>query len=223
LHDQFLAETDYFDDAQLLGFVAAPAAHIWREMDEPVLAAEGIAEKNMYAVPYFEGLDIRGPKALQEEVSAWMTTYTAENTAAPTFFLAHGAARALGLWTDTVMATEVDNGLYTPTFSVVLSNEAWSQISPEDQQAILEISGEALSSRSASWDEFDNGFRADMLANGLMTTKADTALLDNLRQSSISGVREWTSAAQALNIPSSSAMNFYLENLRLLEDRLLFR
>lgn len=223
LHEAFLSQTTYFDDAQLLGFIAAPAAHIWRETSEPVLPTENVIEKNVYSVPYFQGLDIRGPAALQEEVADFLVDYSAENSGPPTFFLAHGAARALGIWTDRLTVTEVDFGVYTPTFSVVLSNEAWARISPDDQQTILELSGEKLSHRSASWDAFDNGFRADMLENGLKFVKADEALLENLRDSSTDRMQAWMSQAQVSGIQAFDALEFYLASLRSMENRLLFR
>ncbi len=223
LHDEYLSDTDYFDDAQLLGFVAAPAAHIWRDASAPVTAEENIAAKNMYPIPYFKGLDVRGPAALREEVATWMTEYNSQNAMPPAFFLAHGAARALGIWTEEVQVTEVDYGVYTPTFSVILSNEAWARISPQDQEAILSVSGEALSARSASWDAFDNGFRSDMLAGGLRFEKADADLLAYLQEVSDGGLQRWTAEATALNIPAAEAIAFYRENLRALEDRLLFR
>ncbi|MDA8584650.1 hypothetical protein N9L47_00095 [Rhodobacteraceae bacterium] len=117
-----------------------------------------------------------------------MSNYDATHDAPATFFLAHGAARALGIWNDNIAVTEVDYGLYTPTYSVILSNEAWAQVSEEDKAAILEISGEKLAHRSASWDAFDNGFRSDMVANGLKRTKAGPALIANLQENTNEGV-----------------------------------
>lgn len=223
LHDEYLSETGYFDEVKLMGFVAAPAAHIWRESSDPVRADEGISDKNVYPVPYFKDLDVQGPAVLRESVASWMQDYQAQNTAPPTFFLAHGAARALGVWTDDVTVTEVDYGVYTPTFSVILSNDAWAEISPEDQDAILSVSGERLASRSASWDAFDNGFRADMLVNGLKFVKADQALLDDLRVRKAEGLEVWMSAADALGVPGRAALAAYQQNLVALEDRLLFK
>ena len=223
LHETYLAQTDYFSDAQLLGFVSAPAAHIWREDSAPVTTGENIADSNIYYEPYFHGLDTRGPAAMREELAAMQADIDAEDP--PAYFMAHGAALATGLWTagSSVTVTEVDNGLYTPTFSVVLSNEAWAQISEEDQNAITEISGEKLAHRSASWDEFDNGFRTRMLSEGLNFVKADRELLDDLWMSSFDALLEWSAAAESHGIEPNEAIVFYLESLRSLEDTLLFR
>ncbi|MDA9865171.1 LysM peptidoglycan-binding domain-containing protein [bacterium] len=225
LHDQYLSQTNYFSEAELLGFIAAPAAHIWRDTSMPIAATEDIANENDYSVPYFNGLDTRGPAAMRAEVAELTAAYTAQNNEPPTFFLAHGAAIALGVWEEqgSVSVVEVDNGLYTPTFSVILSNEAWAQISPKDQLAIRAVSGEALANRSAAWDAFDNSFRSRMLDLGLNTRKADEALLNDLFISSLDDLRAWSDNASNLGIPADEAMKAYLTSLHALKDRLIYR
>lgn len=224
LHEQYLAAADYFPEAELLGFVASPAAHIWRRGDTPVVPTEGISGKNKYHAPYFLGLDTRGPAAMRAELEVLEAELSSESES-PAFFMAHGAALAIGLWTagSNVAVTEVDNGLYTPVFSVILSNEAWTQISEEDRQAIRDVSGEALARRSAEWDAFDNGFRAKMLREGLKFTKADRALLEDLWLSSLGELNEWLIEADEHGIEANNAINFYLTNLRELEDTLIYR
>lgn len=222
LHDEYLSATNYFSEAQLLGFVASPAAHIWRDNSLPVTAGENVATKNDYSIPYFSGLDTRGPAAMREEFAQRAST---ERNEPPAYFMAHGAALAVGLWTEdgTVSVMEVDNGLYTPTFSVVLSNDAWAQISAEDQQAILAVSGEALAFRSAAWDDFDNAFRSRMLDLGLEFQKAEKELLDDLWISSFAELNAWIKEMEERGISGTEALNSYLADLRSLEDRLVYR
>lgn len=222
LHADYLAETDYFDDAKLLGFVAAPAAHIWRLNDAPVVAGQGIADLNNYAVPYFDGLDTRGPAKVREENEMRLAAFDEEANGTLTFFLAHGAARAAGVWTEDRAVTEVANGMYTPTFSVVLSNDAWAQISPQDQAAIDAISGEVLAARSASWDAFDNGHRSHMLTTGLNVVKADEAILAELEATLAERLVAWSADAAALGIPADEAIAAYRADIASLQDRLLF-
>ncbi|WP_339951575.1 LysM peptidoglycan-binding domain-containing protein [Yoonia sp. 2307UL14-13] len=222
LHAEYLAETNYFDDAKLLGFVAAPAAHIWRLSDEPVVAGQGIVDQNNYAVPYFDGLDTRGPAKVREENEMRLAAFNEEANGTLTFFMAHGAARAAGVWTDDRTVTEVANGLYTPTFSVVLSNDAWGQISPQDQAAIDAISGEVLAVRSASWDAFDNGHRSHMLTTGLNVVKADDAILAELEATLADRLVAWSADAAALGIPAVEAISAYRANIAALQDLLVF-
>ncbi|MEM9343674.1 MAG: hypothetical protein AAGA87_11575 [Pseudomonadota bacterium] len=223
LHETYLAETDYFDDVHLLGFAAAPAAHIWRVSDMPVDADDNLMEINSYPVPYFAGLDTRGPSVVQMANKAWLQSAEEAGQDPMTFFMAHGAARAAGIWNDDMMVTEVDYGVYTPTFSIVLSNDAWDRISDADQEAIMEISGEKLAHRSASWDAFDAGFRNDMLEAGLKTEKASGELLAYLENWSDTGTEMWKEQAEALGIPADEAVQFYRDELDRLQDRLVFR
>lgn len=223
LHEEFFAQTDYFNEAELLGFVAAPASHIWRLTDEPVVPGQDIASLNSYPVPYFEGLDTRGPPAVQKEVAARLDSYNEADNGTLTFFMAHGAARATGIWTPERTVTEVDNGLYTPTFSVIVSNEAWAQISEEDRAAIKEISGEYLAHRSASWDVFDNGHRQHMIDTGLNAVKASPELLKELESALAMEMAPWLQAATANGVPAAEAFNAYKAHLLSLEDRLIYR
>lgn len=222
MHDEYLAQTDYFSDAQLLGFIAAPAAHIWRDASMPVTPDEDIVTKNEYAVPYFMGLDTRGPAVMRADMEQ---RTLAQRDIPPAYFMAHGAALATGLWNEdaNVSVMEVDNGAYTPTFSVVLSNDAWMQISPADQNAIQAISGEALSYRSAAWDEFDNAFRSRMMDMGLDFVKADKPLLDNLWKSSFPDLAAWIADVDSRGVSGTMALNSYLKSLRSLEGSLIYR
>ncbi|MCY4336797.1 MAG: LysM peptidoglycan-binding domain-containing protein [Litoreibacter sp.] len=222
LHEGYLAETDYFDDAQLLGFVSAPAAHIWRDKSMPIKAGERIAYKNVYHDVYFHGLDTRGPAVMRAEFAERPAVIDNEPA---TYFMAHGAALAVGAWKEgsNISVMEVDNGLYTPTFSVILSNEAWAQISPADQAAIMKISGEALAHRSSAWDGFDNAFRSKMLDMGLEFEKADRALLDDLWLSHVGDLNDWVAMVEQYGVSGTAALNTYLSDLRSLEDRLIYK
>lgn len=213
LHEQYLSKTDYFEGIQVLGFIGAPAAHIWRLREAPVKPGEDLVKTNEYTVPYFEGLDTRGAPAVREENAAWLAEFDEERGTPLTFAMAHGAARAGGIWNENRTVTEIANGVYTPTFSVVLSQAAWDRISPADQQAIMEISGEALSLTSLAWDEFDNGHRRTMIELGLDVVKADVDLLAELQDRSRTGLEAWINQADRMGLPGYEAFKFYNKNL----------
>lgn len=217
LHDKYLSKTDYFRGVQVLGFIGAPAAHIWRLRDAPVRPGEDVVNTNEYTVPYFEGLDTRGAPAVREENAAWLAQFDEERGTPLTFAMAHGAARAGGIWNEKRTVTEIANGVYTPTFSVVLSDAAWNRISPADRQAIMEISGEALSLTSRAWDKFDNGHRRTMIKLGLDVVKADIDLLAELQDRSRTGLEAWINQADRTGLPGFEAFKYYNKNLMNLE------
>ena len=219
LHENYLSRTDYLDDVQLLGFVGAPTAHIWRLKENAVTPGENIAEMNEYTVPYFDGLDTRGAEAVQKENAAWLAEFDNEQGQSMTMVMAHGAALAGGIWKDNNrIVTEIENGVYTPTFSVILNKDSWGRISTADQAAILAISGEELARRSAAWDAFDDGLRLKMVESGLEAVKADRALLAELQDQSRIGLESWISAADAKGISGFEAVNDYIESLHSMDS-----
>jgi LysM repeat protein len=218
LHQEYLSNTDYLDGIRLLGFIGAPAAHVWRLKENSVSPGENIWASNEYTVPYFDGLDTRGASAVQEENAAWLSEFEEQRGEKLTLVMAHGAALAGGIWKDNNrVVTEIKNGVYTPTFSVVLSEAAWEKISPIDQAAIFSLSGESLSQRSAAWDSFDNGLRLRMLEQGLEAIEADMALLSEIQDQSRIGLEKWMAVADSNGISGYQAINDYLENLSTLE------
>ena len=217
LHDSFLSKTDYFDGVHLLGFVGSPAAHIWRLIDAPVVPGEDLVEENEYTIPYFEGLDTRGAAVVREENAAWLAEFDESRGKPLTFAMAHGAALAGGIWNENRTVTEIESGVYTPTFSVFLSEEAWNRISPDDQAAITAISGEVLSAQSKAWDAFDNGLRQKMLDQGLDPVKADIDLLAEMQDRSRVGIESWIEEANRYGISGYAAVNAYIADLEKLK------
>lgn len=224
LHQEHLDKADYFTEAEILGFIAAPAAHIWHDTSLSITPTMQVTEKNEYNTPYFLGLDTRGPQVMRAEFAALEASLKARGKEDPVYLMAHGAAMAIGLWNEESRfeVMEVDNGLYTPTFSVLLSNDAWAQISPEDQAAIRAISGEGLARRSAAWDAFDNSFRSVMIERGLAWKKADRALTESLWLGSRGALADWMSNAESKGISSTAAIASYVQDLRELENLLLY-
>jgi len=224
LHENYLSRTDYLAGVQLLGFIGAPAAHIWRLNDVPVSAGENVSEINEYTVPYFDGLDTRGAAAVQKENTAWLAEFDEQQGQTLTMVMAHGAALAGGIWKDNNRTvTEIRNGVYTPTFSVFLSNEAWDRILPTDQNAILAISGKELAMRSAAWDAFDDGLRLKMMDMGLDSVTANKGLLAELQDQSRIGMENWIAEADEKGISGFQAVTRYMEMLQITDPNITNR
>lgn len=220
-HVAHFAEAENFADVQLLGFVGAPPAHIWRVSEAPVTDEEKLVGNNAWPVPYFEGLDTRGAAAVRAEAAERIRLLDeAQSGEPPTYALAHGAARAVGVWTEARRVTEIDGGVYAPAFSVVFNKDVWERISPQDRQAILTLSGEALALRSSKWDDFDNGHKAEMLASGLELVPAAPELLAELQDNARASWEEWIESADAEGISGFQSARFFTEQIEAAKARL---
>lgn len=137
--------------------------------------------------------------------------------------MAHGAARGAAIWTPERAVTEIENGIYTPTFSVILSNDAWNRISPRDQAIITELSGLALAQRSAKWDDFDNAHRTVMRDSGMIVRYPDDALQQELEGNLQERLSMWMRIASNLGVPAQEAIDSYRSDLQSLQYLLIFR
>ena len=219
LYDAYLQDDAGLNDVRMMGFVAAPAAQIWRHAQRPVRAEENVAAKNSFATPYFAGLDSTDATLVQAVVAAMAAPTDNLFEEAATMFASHDVAQTTGLWTNgaPMAVTEVKGGTYTPTFSVMLSDAAWAQISKQDQAAIEALSGAALAERAAAWDAQAQETRAAMIAGGLHVAQASDSITQALWVSAMGDLHAWMEAASAADLPATEAVNFYLDTLRSLE------
>lgn len=220
VYDRHFRPANNFDDVHLLGFIAAPPAHIWRTNDAPVNEQEQLVNNNEWAVPYFDGLDTRGAQAVKLE-NAERVRQLEETPGLPpaTYALAHGAARAVGIWNQNRTVTEINGGVYVPTFSVFISKSKWQQIGAEDQQAIEALTGEALAQRSANWDAFDNRHKVEMLEQGLNIVEADFELLAELQDRARIAWEDWIRVADADGISGFKAIEAFFAEMEALKKQ----
>ena len=221
VHRAHFEKANTFADVKLLGFIGAPPAHIWRVSDAPVDEREKLINNNAWAIPYFDGLDTRGAKAVREENAERIDRLDQTPGMPPaTYALAHGAARAVGVWTANRTVTEIDGGVYVPTFSLIISKEKWEQIGDADKAIIENLTGEALALRSSAWDAFDDGHKQEMLRQGLKIVKADFEVLAELQDRARIGWEAWMAAADGLGIGGYEALEAFFREMKKLKDGL---
>lgn len=216
VHDKHFRKAGTFDEVHLLGFVAAPPAQIWRTSDEAPAGSDPLGGQNAWKVPYFEGLYTQGAQAFRAENSQQIADL---GKTSQIFAMAHEAARAAGLWTKARSVLEIEGGLYVPTFSIFLSKEKWNQISPEDQEAIQQLSGEALALRSAVWDEFNRGHRAVMQQQGLKILVPEVEILAELQDRARVNWEAWIARADAKGVAGYEALEAYFREIELLKQQ----
>ena len=93
--------------------------------------------------------------------------------------------------------TEVDGAVFSPKFSVFISEAKWKQISPEDQAAIMKLSGEALARRSALIDEHNADLKKKYVADGGIVVTATPAFNAELKKAWEPLIEEWIAEAKA--------------------------
>ena len=103
------------------------------------------------------------------------------------------ALTAFNLTDDIDYSMTVPGGIYNTTWFVVMNEDKWDQIGPEDQEAISAISGEAFAERvGAAWNAADEAATAEIEAAGIEVYAADEAVLGAIREAAEALEAEWT-------------------------------
>lgn len=105
---------------------------------------------------------------------------------------------------------EVPGGLYNASMFLVVNQDLWDQISPEDQEAIMAISGEKLARRiGRAWQDEQDQSVEKVAADGIEVDTAEGPLLDYVHEK-LSGLdNAWLEKANAAGIDGQAAMDEY--------------
>jgi TRAP-type C4-dicarboxylate transport system substrate-binding protein len=202
---------DEFDTVQLLSqFVISPG-ELFSQTDTPINSMEDLASRKVWALP--------GPLAAITKGlgSGVVSTAAAESNEIISRGVVDGhigldaeAVSAYQLMPYTKSNTEFEGALYTSSFSVFINKDTWAEISPEDQAAIMSVSGGVLAEKfGAAWDEANAEAEAHYAENGLEVVPADPAFEAALIEASSFITQGWIKTATEAGIDAEGALAFY--------------
>ena len=105
------------------------------------------------------------------------------------------ALTAFNLVDDIEYSMTVPGGIYNTTWFVVMNEGKWNEISPEDQEAIMAISGEAFATRvGEAWNAADEAATAEIEAAGIELYEANDEVLAAIREAAAKLEGQWADA-----------------------------
>jgi TRAP-type C4-dicarboxylate transport system substrate-binding protein len=94
--------------------------------------------------------------------------------------------------------TTFPGGLYNTSFAFVMNEGTWNKIPKADQDAITKLSGEyAARMFGRGWDNVDRRGNAFMQANGVVSTQAGKAFVEEVKGKTASLEAKWIADAKA--------------------------
>lgn len=107
--------------------------------------------------------------------------------------------------------TIIPGGLYDATFFIAMNEAKFKRLSAADQQAIMKVSGEALSRRwGQDFDRQNKAAEAKLRADGHTFAQPNPALLDNIRKVRTDMLKELQAEGPSFGVKDVDAMvNFY--------------
>jgi TRAP-type C4-dicarboxylate transport system substrate-binding protein len=115
-------------------------------------------------------------------------------------------------------ATVVPGGLYSAGWYIIMNKDAWAKISPEDQEAIMSVSGEQLARLAgAAFDAAEEAGQANWEKDGVQVTVADEKFMEEVRARAQPLLDGWVAAANAEGVDGEAAFAMYREEVKKFE------
>ncbi|ATI41992.1 hypothetical protein CBW24_08235 [Pacificitalea manganoxidans] len=206
---------DEFDTVHLLSqFVISPG-QLYSQTDTPINSIEELASRKIWTLP--------GPlTAVVKKLGAGVVSTPA---AASNEIISRGvvdshigldaqALQAYQVMAYTKTNTRFQGAIYTSSFSVFINQDKWAEISPEDQDAIMSVSGAALAEKfGAGWDAENAAAEAAYADAGLTVIDADPDFEAALKDASSFLTEAWIASAEEAGIDAQGALDFYQSQL----------
>ncbi|MEQ3626245.1 MAG: hypothetical protein ABNH26_13585 [Celeribacter sp.] len=206
---------DEFDSVHLLSqFVISPG-QLYSQTDTPINSMDDLVSRKIWSLP--------GPlAAITKKLGSGVVSTPA---AASNEIISRGvvdghigldaqALQAYQLMPYTKSITAFEGALYTSSFSVVINNDTWAEISAEDQDAIMSVSGAELAAKfGGGWDAENAAAEAGYSDAGLDVVPADPAFEAALVEASAFVTEGWINAATEAGIDAEAALEFYKSQL----------
>ncbi len=210
-YDQFFKGKNGLKDVELLGLVTTPGNSLINMKKEPFESIASLQGVKMWSLPGIaaEALTAAGavvspgPAVRMHEIISGgvVDAFCCINFESLEVFNVIEYAGA---------ATEIPGHVFAPAFAIYIRSDVWGTVSPEDQEKIRAVSGEAISRRTAGSDAKEATARQRAIDNGVPVVPASDAFVAEL-QTAFGPVRDaWYSAVTPLGIDGKAALDFYL-------------
>ncbi|MEE4120859.1 MAG: TRAP transporter substrate-binding protein [Paracoccaceae bacterium] len=117
------------------------------------------------------------------------------------------ALTAFNLTDDLKYTMRVPGGLYNTTWFLVMNGDKWAEISPEDQEAIMSISGEAFAARvGEAWNAADEAALEEIREAGIEIHDAPEPLLDDIKARAATYEQQWADMIEEDGFDGTAAL-----------------
>jgi len=206
---------DEFDTAHLLSQWVITPGELFSSTDEPILTLDEFASRKIWALP--------GPLSnMSQELGAGVVSTPAvgsnevisRGVVDGHLGMSGDALEAFQLLPYTKSLTKFSRPIYSTSFNLVMNLEKWNEISPEDQAAIMEVSGAVFGMRAAaSWDQAAVDVFATFPDLGITVQEVDPGLEQAFVDAAAPIEAAWVEKATAAGIDGQAALDFYKQRV----------
>ncbi len=211
-YDQFFKGKNGLKDVELLGLVTTPAnSLISMDAAKPIDSMAAMAGLKMWSPPGLAAEALTAAGAVVSPGPAVRMHEVISGGVVDSFCCINfESLEVFGVIDFAKATTEVPGAMFAPAFAVYVRSDVWATISPEDQEKIRALSGEALAARAEGGDDKEAAARERALASGKTITPASDAFVAELTTAFAPVKDAWIASVAAYGIDGQAALDFYI-------------
>lgn len=214
-YQEFFGDKNEYGDAVLISVYASSGNEIFSMNDAPIETVGDIGGRKMWGLPGVVANTLKGTgSSVVAGPAVQMLEIISKGVVDGYAGIPWGSVRAFQLADYTVSATELDNKLFQPTFSFLVSKAKWEKISGEDQDAIMAVMGADFAGwMGAIQDKVNAGARAALTEGGIAIVEGSADLEIGLRDLGQPMVNGWIAKAGEMGVDGQAVIDFYLDRI----------
>lgn len=209
-YEAHLSAVDEYDGVELLGLFTIPGADFYSLNDTPIQSLADIGARKMWGVPGATAEILQGTGSAVVSGPAVQMTELIQNGVVDGFVgIPVSDTIAFNVLPAAQSVTRTEHKIFAASFSFVISDAKWAEISPEDQEAIRALSGEAFAELAGGvWNAAEEASIAQ-LEQSVEVLIATPEFEAELAAAGQPFVDRWVADATAKGIDGAAALDFY--------------
>jgi len=207
--------SDEFKSVKLLSMWVITPADLWSQTDKPVNSMADLKSRKIWALPGTNANIMKGIGAGVVAGPAVQANAIISRGVVDAFVgLSPTSVRDFQLIPYTKSMTRFKTRIYSTSFSFLMNNKKWAEISAKDQAAIMAVSGEKFARMASDhWVQRDKTASVLLAEKGVTIVDADPAFEAALIAAGKGLTQKWIKKATAKGIDGQGAYDFYVKRV----------
>ena len=206
---------------KLLSLWVITPGELWSQTDTPVNSIADLKSRKIWALP---GTNANIMKAIGAGVvsgpAVQMNEIISRGVVDAYVGVSATSVRDFRIIPYTKSKTEFDRGIYSTSFSFLMNEKKWNELSKEDQQAIMSVSGAKFGRMaSAYWVDADKTAAVELNKAGIKIVKADPKFEAALVKVGEGLTKKWIATADKRGLKGQATYDFYVERVKELSGK----
>jgi len=205
----------------LLSVWVITPAEMWSQTDKPVNSIADLKSRKIWALP---GTNANIMKAVGAGVvsgpAVQMNEIISRGVVDAYVGVSPISVRDFRLIPYTKSMTHFSRGIYSTSFSFLMSEKKWNALSKKDQAAIMSVSGAKFGRMAAAyWVQGDKEAEAKIKKAGIKTVEADPKFEAALIKIGDGLTKKWIATANKRGLDGQATYDFYVKRVKELSGK----